>query len=50
MDILKSHFKFNIKQYDYPITINPYYPDHVIFEEFKKYWHKLEKSLDLMKK
>ncbi len=36
IDLLNSHFGFNVSQYDYPITINPYYPDHVILEEFKK--------------
>ncbi|MFW1800850.1 DUF6387 family protein [Acinetobacter nematophilus] len=45
IDILKSHFKFNISQYDYPITINPYYPDHVIFGEFKKILAQIREKL-----
>lgn len=50
MDILKSHFNFNIKQYDYPITINPYYPDHVIFEEFKKILAQIREKLGFNEK
>ncbi|WP_227499439.1 DUF6387 family protein [Acinetobacter baylyi] len=50
MDILKSHFKFHVKQYDYPITINPYYPDHVIFGEFKKILAQIREKLGFNEK
>lgn len=50
MDLLSSRFGHNVGQCDYPITINPYYPDHVIIEEFKKLLIKIRQNVGFNEK
>lgn len=44
VDIMKT-IDINLCLYDYPITINPFYPDHVIVDEFRKLLVKVREKL-----
>lgn len=49
-DVLNSVMDYDLLLYDYPITINPYYPDNVIVDELLKLLPKIRKKIGFNKK